>query len=259
MGKLDGKVAVVTGSGRGIGRGIATLMAQEGAKVVVNDLGGSVDGEGQDAGPAQQVVDEITRAGGQAVASTDSVATVQGGEHLAALLGWSQGTFAFRIEIGDGEMDLTREIDGGLETVRLKMPAVVTTDLRLNEPRFASLRAAKTNMRTGPGRRYPIAWVFVRRGLPVQVVGAFETWRQIRDCEGAEGWIHQSLLSDRPSVIVVGKAAALRREPSESAPALARVEPRAVGRPLDCAEGWCRVEFEGHRGWIDRRALWGVD
>lgn len=128
-----------------------------------------------------------------------------------------------------------------------------------DQPRFASLRAAKTNMRTGPGRRYPIAWVFVRRGLPVQVVGAFETWRQIRDWEGAEGWIHQSLLSDRPSVIVVGKGAALRREPSQTAPAVARVEPRAVGRPLDCAEGWCRVEFEGLRGWIDRRALWGVD
>ena len=128
-----------------------------------------------------------------------------------------------------------------------------------DEPRFASLRAAKTNMRTGPGRRYPIAWVFVRRGLPVQVVGAFETWRQIRDWEGAEGWIHQSLLSDRPSVIVVGGEAALRREPAETAPTVARVAPRAVGRPIDCAEGWCRVEFGGLRGWIDRRALWGVD
>ena len=63
----------------------------------------------------------------------------QTGQMLAALLGWPQGTFAYRIEIGDGEMDLTREIDGGLETIRLKMPAVVTTDLRLNEPRFASL------------------------------------------------------------------------------------------------------------------------
>ena len=63
----------------------------------------------------------------------------QTGQMLAALLGWAQGTFAYRIEIDDGEMGLTREIDGGLETVRLKMPAVVTTDLRLNEPRFASL------------------------------------------------------------------------------------------------------------------------
>ena len=63
----------------------------------------------------------------------------QTGQMLAALLGWPQGTFAYRIEIDGGEMDLTREIDGGLETIRLRMPAVVTTDLRLNEPRFASL------------------------------------------------------------------------------------------------------------------------
>ena len=63
----------------------------------------------------------------------------QTGQMLAALLGWPQGTFAYRIDIGDDGMDLTREIDGGLETIRLRMPAVVTTDLRLNEPRFASL------------------------------------------------------------------------------------------------------------------------
>ena len=63
----------------------------------------------------------------------------QTGQMLAALLGWPQGTFAYRIEIDDGAMNLTREIDGGLETIRLRMPAVVTTDLRLNEPRFASL------------------------------------------------------------------------------------------------------------------------
>ena len=61
------------------------------------------------------------------------------GQMLAALLGWSQGTFASKIEIADGKATVTREVDGGLETVSLKLPAVVTADLRLNEPRYASL------------------------------------------------------------------------------------------------------------------------
>ncbi len=82
MGKLDGKVAAITGAGRGIGRGIAKLMAQEGAKVVVNDVGAAVDGSGEDRTPAQQVVDEICSLGGEAVANYDNIATVKGGESL---------------------------------------------------------------------------------------------------------------------------------------------------------------------------------
>ena len=63
----------------------------------------------------------------------------QTGQMLAQLLGWAQGTFAFKLEKGDGEITCEREIDGGLQTVKLKLPAVITTDLRLNEPRYASL------------------------------------------------------------------------------------------------------------------------
>jgi electron transfer flavoprotein beta subunit len=63
----------------------------------------------------------------------------QTGQMLAALLGWGQGTFASKVVVGDGEVDVTREVDGGLQTVSLKLPAVVTTDLRLNEPRYSSL------------------------------------------------------------------------------------------------------------------------
>ncbi|WP_313614478.1 electron transfer flavoprotein subunit beta/FixA family protein [Agrobacterium sp.] len=63
----------------------------------------------------------------------------QTGQMLAALLGWGQGTFASKVEIADGSVAVTREVDGGLQTVSLKLPAIVTTDLRLNEPRYASL------------------------------------------------------------------------------------------------------------------------
>ena len=79
MGTLDGRVAIVTGAGRGIGRSVATLLASEGAAVVVNDLGAAVDGSGSDAGPAQQAVDEIAAAGGTAIASGADIS-----DHAAA-------------------------------------------------------------------------------------------------------------------------------------------------------------------------------
>ena len=63
----------------------------------------------------------------------------QTGQMLSALLGWSQATFASKVEVGDGSAEVTREIDGGLETISVKLPMIVTTDLRLNEPRYASL------------------------------------------------------------------------------------------------------------------------
>ena len=80
--RLDGKVAVVTGSGRGIGRGIAKLLAREGASVVVNDVGAALDGQGEDSTPAAQVVEEISELGGRAVASYHSVATAIGGANI---------------------------------------------------------------------------------------------------------------------------------------------------------------------------------
>ena len=82
MGMLDGKVVAVTGAGGGIGRDLALACAAAGAAVVVNDIGASLTGEGLDAGPAQQVVDEITAAGGRAVANTDIVAAPKGGEGI---------------------------------------------------------------------------------------------------------------------------------------------------------------------------------
>ncbi len=82
MGLLDGKVAIITGAGGGLGEAYAKLFAKEGAKVVVNDLGGSRDGSGADRSAAQKVVDEIKAAGGEAVANGDDVSTLEGGENI---------------------------------------------------------------------------------------------------------------------------------------------------------------------------------
>jgi len=82
MGALDGKVAIITGAGRGIGREHALLFAAEGAKIVVNDLGGAVDGSGDDRSPAEQVVDEIKEMGSEAIANADNVADWEGGQRL---------------------------------------------------------------------------------------------------------------------------------------------------------------------------------
>src|SRR6202790_1092785 len=82
MGALDGRVAIITGAGRGLGREHALLFAAEGAKVVVNDLGGAMDGSGDDRTPAEQVVDEIRTMGGEAIANADNVADWEGGQRL---------------------------------------------------------------------------------------------------------------------------------------------------------------------------------
>jgi len=125
-------------------------------------------------------------------------------------------------------------------------------------PRFMTLRAEEVNARTGPGTRHPVEWRFTRRDLPVEVIQTFEHWRKIRDWQGAEGWVHQSMLSGKRGVIVVGGARMLRRRPAADAAPVAEAEAGVIARLLECERAWCRVEAEGHRGWLRRDEVWGV-
>ena len=72
-------------------------------------------------------------------------------------------------------------------------------------PRFVSLRSDKVHMRTGPGVRYPIDWVYKRQNMPMEVVAEFGTWRKVRDFQGTEGWMHQSMLSNKRTLAVTGQ------------------------------------------------------
>ncbi len=125
-------------------------------------------------------------------------------------------------------------------------------------PRFVSLGSDRINLRTGPGRRYPIAWVFVRHGLPVLVTREYQNWRKVRDSDGVEGWVHRSLLSGRRHALVMGATRTLRRAPGKDAPAVLRAEAGVIGRLLACRAAWCRIEIADTEGWLERAHIHGA-
>jgi SH3-like domain-containing protein len=106
--------------------------------------------------------------------------------------------------------------------------------------------------------RYPIEWVFTRRGLPVEVIDEFETWRRIRDWQGSEGWVHQTMLSGQRGAMVIGADRLLRRAPEPGAPAIAEVQAQVVGRLHHCRDAWCLIEAKGYEGWLRRTEIYGA-
>ncbi|WP_243389652.1 SH3 domain-containing protein [Arboricoccus pini] len=125
-------------------------------------------------------------------------------------------------------------------------------------PRFASLAADRINVRTGPGKQYPIRWIYARNGLPVKIVEEFDTWRKIQDQDGDDGWVHVSLLSGRRTVSILATVAELRRTPDPDASVLLRAEPGVIGRLISCNPSACEIEIEQRRGWLERTHFWGV-
>tara|TARA_X000000368_G_scaffold188977_2_gene149052 strand:- start:9392 stop:10027 length:636 start_codon:yes stop_codon:yes gene_type:complete len=125
-------------------------------------------------------------------------------------------------------------------------------------PRFASLRPERVNARTGPGLSYPIDWIYQRAGLPVEITAEYDTWRRIRDVDGTETWVHQSMLSGQRGALVMGDIATLYAAPDPEASPVARVEPGVVGQIRACDGSWCEVDVEGNAGWLPIAAFFGA-
>ena len=126
-------------------------------------------------------------------------------------------------------------------------------------PRYASLASPRVNMRTGPGKEFPVRWVYVRVGLPVKIVAEADVWRKVVDPDGETGWIHSALLWSRRTVMVRDAIQELKRRPDTEAITVARVEPGVVARLETCRGDWCLVDVADLRGWLPRAHLWGVD
>jgi SH3-like domain-containing protein len=125
-------------------------------------------------------------------------------------------------------------------------------------PRYLSLRSDEVNLRTGPGVRYPVDWVLQRRNMPVEVLAQSDNWRKIRDWQGTEGWVHQSMLSGRRYALITGETRPIHRQPEPESPNVAKLEPGVVAQLIECKDQWCRVDANGFKGWLRRAEFWGA-
>jgi NAD(P)-dependent dehydrogenase (short-subunit alcohol dehydrogenase family) len=216
---FDGRVAVVTGAGRGIGRAHAHLLAERGARVVVNDLGGTMQGDGSDAGPAQSVVKEIVGAGGTAIPDTSDVSTVAGGQALidaavgeygridivvnnAGIIRWAGLPEA---DAGNLESHLAVHVGGSFNTTRAAWPhmleqaygrVVMTTSTGMfglaENLGYATAKAAVVGMArslTVAGRPHGIKINLIAPSAWTRMAGAEETPTQSTSTQMEPEWV----------------------------------------------------------------------
>ena len=128
-------------------------------------------------------------------------------------------------------------------------------------PRMVSLRSSLINVRSGPGSRYPIEWVYKQKGAPVEIIAEFELWRKIRDWEGSETWVHKAMLSGRRFVKVINPGEKyIYAKPEDGARVIAKVEDGVVGEIEKCPnpKGMCLIKFDTVQGWMPRSTLFGI-
>lgn len=138
----------------------------------------------------------------------------------------------------------------------------------LKLPRFVTTRSHPINVRVGPGTRYDIAWNYTVSGVPVEIIQEFDTWRKIRDVDGDEGWVHQSLLSGNragyATPLVANGEVSMLADRSEAAPVRARLAAGVRVSISECDGAWCNVtagqpgERQSFAGWVRQEELWGV-
>ncbi|MGH1367816.1 MAG: SH3 domain-containing protein [Maritimibacter sp.] len=125
-------------------------------------------------------------------------------------------------------------------------------------PRYVSLKASEGNVRRGPSLTHRIDWVFKRPHMPLEIVGEYGHWRRVQDRDGVGGWVHYSLLSGARTGLVERDLAAVRARAAQDGAIKARLEAGVIVSVMSCDSVWCRVKIEGHKGWMEKSALWGV-
>ena len=132
-------------------------------------------------------------------------------------------------------------------------------DSGLPVPRYVSLKSGEVYLREGPSSGHKVEWVYVRRGLPVEVIAEYDVWRRIRDADGVVGWVHKGMLDGKRSVLMTGEAnIPLRESPAPDAAIVAYAQPGVIARLETCGGSFCEVKAQAIDGYVSRTQIWGV-
>lgn len=123
---------------------------------------------------------------------------------------------------------------------------------------FVSLKSSEVNMRVGPGKEYPIAWVFMRANLPMILMAEFDQWRKVKFIDGTVGWVHKNMISRKSSAIVTENYAIMYKHASKKHP-IAKIEKGAVVRILKRDGDFVKADINNQKGWIEKKFLWGIN
>jgi SH3-like domain-containing protein len=151
----------------------------------------------------------------------------------------------------------------GLSTPAASQASKTLSGLPL--PRFVTLKSKKINLRVGPGQDYAVSWMYVKSGLPVEIIQEYDNWRRIRDADGTEGWVFHSMLSGDRSALAApwmrskGEVFVnMRADERDTSGVVARMQPGVLMKIDECNGDWCHAEADGVKGYVSQAEIWGA-
>ena len=155
----------------------------------------------------------------------------------------------------------------GLLTTMIVMPnrtasaqetKLVVQGSGLPVPRFVTLKSDTVNMRVGPGREYPLSWVYKKKNLPVKVIAEFDVWRKVIDHEGTTGWVHSQLVTLKRYALIQSRLTKLYRKADFDSPVVAVADKGVIVELQICEAQWCRIATQDLRAFVRREDIWGI-
>ncbi|WP_311136187.1 MULTISPECIES: SH3 domain-containing protein [Pseudooceanicola] len=125
-------------------------------------------------------------------------------------------------------------------------------------PRFVSMKSSRANVRRGPSTTNKIDWEFLRRGMPVEVIAEYGHWRQIRDHDGAGGWVHYALISGNRTALIEQDMLELHARADSESRVVAKLQQGVIADLGDCTQDWCELSVSGYSGWAPKTTFWGA-